>query len=465
MPKKGHMYEPSARPSGMILPGLLIVAGFSLALFLNLPGQLSYDSVLQLLEGRTGIYNTWHPPVMAWLLGIGDALVSGAALYVTFQSVLSFGTFLSLLAFRGPKPGWSALCFALALILLPQLLLYQGIVWKDVLFADCGVAGFVCLAHVARVWPSSPWRTAWGALALALLCVAALTRQNGLLLLPPAAAACGWIVMRRTRSVRTGIISGSAALATAGFLVTLATSAVNLRSNGDSGPSEQVKLLELYDLSGAVAAEPGFPLSHLARSEPALERLIRSEGAHLYTPARVDPIASSSALQTELRNANVDALGADWITLFTAHPLTYLTIRAQVFWWVLATPDIFQCRPLFVGVEGPPDALKVLGLSARRTAADNRLQTYGLYLLNTPVFSHLAFAGMGLIAMALLLRRRRAEDIALAAMLVAVCAFAASFFVISIACDYRYLYFLDLSALVALFYLALDIRSALKGSP
>ena len=64
------MYEPSARPSGMILPGLLIVAGFSLALFLNLPGQLSYDSVLQLLEGRTGIYNTWHPPVMAWLLGI-----------------------------------------------------------------------------------------------------------------------------------------------------------------------------------------------------------------------------------------------------------------------------------------------------------------------------------------------------------------------------------------------------------
>jgi hypothetical protein len=109
--------------------------------------------------------------------------------------------------------------------------------------------------------------------------------------------------------------------------------------------------------------------------------------------------------------------------------------------------------------------LKALGLSARRTQADNRLQSYGLSLLNTPVFSHLAFGGVALLAMALLLRRRRPEDIAMAAMLCAVWAFTASFFVISIACDYRYLYFLDLSALVALFYLSLDIRSALEGSP
>jgi hypothetical protein len=34
--------------------------------------------------------------------------------------------------------------------------------------------------------------------------------------------------------------------------------------------------------------------------------------------------------------------------------------------------------------------------------------------------------------------------------------FAASFFLISIACDYRYLYFLDLAALAGLFYVAVD---------
>jgi hypothetical protein len=41
-------------------------------------------------------------------------------------------------------------------------------------------------------------------------------------------------------------------------------------------------------------------------------------------------------------------------------------------------------------------------------------------------------------------------------MLLASLAFTASFFVISIACDYRYLYALDLAALASLFYLALD---------
>jgi len=35
-------------------------------------------------------------------------------------------------------------------------------------------------------------------------------------------------------------------------------------------------------------------------------------------------------------------------------------------------------------------------------------------------------------------------------------AFAASFFIISIACDYRYLYFTDLAALAGLVYAAVD---------
>ena len=58
----------------------------------------------------------------------------------------------------------------------------------------------------------------------------------------------------------------------------------------------------------------------------------------------------------------------------------------------------------------------------------------------------------------LLLRRRRPADIAMAGMLGGALACTASFFFISIACDYRYLYALDLSALLAAFYLSLDWR-------
>jgi len=59
-----------------------------------------------------------------------------------------------------------------------------------------------------------------------------------------------------------------------------------------------------------------------------------------------------------------------------------------------------------------------------------------------------------------LLVRRRAADIAVAAMLGAAFAFTASFALISLACDYRYLYVLDLSAMAALLYAAGSARPA-----
>jgi hypothetical protein len=61
--------------------------------------------------------------------------------------------------------------------------------------------------------------------------------------------------------------------------------------------------------------------------------------------------------------------------------------------------------------------------------------------------------------MILLLRRRRPADVSIAAMLFASLLFTASFFAVSIACDYRYLYFLDLAAMTALFYVALEPRT------
>jgi hypothetical protein len=60
-----------------------------------------------------------------------------------------------------------------------------------------------------------------------------------------------------------------------------------------------------------------------------------------------------------------------------------------------------------------------------------------------------------LIAFALVWLRKLPGDTAVIGMLAAAFLFTASFFVISIACDYRYLYFLDLAALSAWFYVAL----------
>jgi hypothetical protein len=46
--------------------------------------------------------------------------------------------------------------------------------------------------------------------------------------------------------------------------------------------------------------------------------------------------------------------------------------------------------------------------------------------------------------------------VAIAALMIAVLGFAATFLVASIACDYRYLYALDLAAITGVLYLAVD---------
>jgi len=456
MPKKSDMNTRTMPPPGAAITGALILAAAGVELAVNLPGHLSYDSIEQLFQGRSGVYNSWHPPVMAWLLGLGDALIPGSALFVVFDAILCFGAFLSLLAFASPKAAWPSICIAVPCLLTPQLTLYQGLVWKDVLFANAAVASFVCLAHVARVWPNYGQRVAAATLAFTLLVLASLTRQNGVVVLPFAAAAFGFIVMRHSARMRTGVAFGIVALIATALAVLAANWLLNLRSDGEPATREQIKLLQVYDLAGALAAEPTLRLDRLSAKEPALERALRTEGVRLYTPVRNDPMASSQIVEQAMAAANDDTVSSQWFDLIIFHPSLYLRTRAEVFWWLIATPDIEASRPVFTGVDGSADEMRELGIAARKDARDLALDRYGKFFEHTPVFSHFTFVILGVASTVLLLRRRRPEDIAMFSLLLAAFVFCASFFVISISCDYRYLYVLDLSAMIVLFYLTLD---------
>jgi hypothetical protein len=89
---------------------------------------------------------------------------------------------------------------------------------------------------------------------------------------------------------------------------------------------------------------------------------------------------------------------------------------------------------------------------------DKALKAYGDWLTPSPLFWHGLYALAALGMLAVLLRRRAPGDLPVAGMLAAALAFAASFFVISVACDYRYLYFLDVAAMAAGLYLAGGVR-------
>jgi len=425
-------------PIPAAMTALLLAVGFAAMLALNLPGQMSYDSVSQLFDGRSGTYNSWHPPVMAWLLGQFDAVLPGTGLFVIFEAaMLALAFALSLRR----NAGWGAVAVALVIVLTPQFLLYQGTVWKDVLFADALVLSFSLLGRALQ--ENGRARLALFILFFGALSLAALARQNGLLLLPVGALTFG---LATAGNMRRGIYRAALALLLLVALVTGAGWLLARRGDDGAGLGSEIRLAQIYDLTGAV--RQGFPLDLLQQSDPPLAVALQQGGIKAYSLQLQDTLEPLLPAKTVS-----GAVMAQWRALLLTRPDLYLRERLPVFWQVLATPQIKLCHPAYAGIDGDPAQLKALGLTARTRWRDLRLAAYARSFMGTPVLSHLAFGALAMGLLILYARRRRGSDLAMAGLLAGALAFSASFFFVSVACDYRYLFPLDLAAMVGLFHL------------
>lgn len=436
---------------------MILAGALTLMLKLNLPGHMTVDSVLALHEGRFGVRTTWNPAFFGWLLGVLDRLHTGTALAVGLFGVLLFGAW-SLLAALRPRTSWLAPLVALGLVALPQAMIYPGIVWKDVQFAVSAVAGFALLGFGVR---DRLGGTPWVSLILAALLFAAagLLRQNGLLLALPAALAIAW-----ARSGSGGWLRSSglavAWLAAVAALTLLLSAVAQPQGAGapDNAGSKGLRILGTYDIIGAAALQPGRPTPHIDRQSPAAGDYIRAHAAQLYSPERVDTIGADDRIGELMKTVNASTIRAEWLDLIRHQPGLYLRVRALAFGQVLGTPLIDRCLPVSLGVDGPAAALKALDMPRRQSPEDQRLYNYVTWFLDTPAMSHLAFAAIALVVGVALLFRRDPADLVIAGLMAGALGFTASFFAISIACDYRYLYLLDVAAITGLLYLALDPR-------
>lgn len=405
-------------------------------LALNWPGQMSYDSVAQLADARAGFYHSWHPPVMAWLMGTFDSLVTGTGLFILFNGALALFAFLT---FAQPASG-ATLLLVVLWMLTPQWLLYQGIVWKDVLFADAAIASFAALGRAVRGNPL------WYPPALLLAALAVMTRQNGLAILPLAALGIGAVLWRRVaprRAVGAALLFASLVTAVAfGGEALLA-----LRGDRGADAADEIRVAQSYDLAGMMARDPGFHPARLEADAPNLAGLLRTRGTKLYTPIWIDPLMNDPALHGAISATPPGLIFAQWRDALLGHPELYLATRWAAFTQVLWTPDRTACHTLFTGVDGDPRLMASLGLTRVWRPQDRLHDRYGLLLRDTPLFSHLLFGVLALGVLVFLLWRGRNMDLMAASLLGAALAFTASFLVVSIACDYRYLYFLDLAAM------------------
>ncbi len=432
-----------------------LLALWLLALALGAPGQISFDSAVQLLEGHSGHYGGNHPPLMSALLGLFDRVVPGTALYLLAASALFYLSLMALAAGGGARRRghWLAAVLLLLALATPLLLIYQGIIWKDVLFANLAVCGFACLALAER--PGISHRRQCRLLLAAALAagLAAATRQNGLVVPLLGAVAVGVAAGRQGRAAtRWGL--GWLVLALGLYLgaqqAVQATAAQPIGNGLDWG----LRVLHRYDIAGMVAHGAPMPDQPVASAEQKARW--RDAILRHYSPSRVDTLGQAPELNAFLRQGTSAGMTEQWWRMLRGSPWAWVQHRAAVFRWMVLPPELGRCLPVHLGVEGPPEALASLGLVAGLRPQDLALYGYARAWFGTPLFLNLSWLGVATALLALLLRRRCRQpgDTAMAALLAATLGFAASFAFIGIACDVRYLFVAPAAVCAALAHLA-----------
>lgn len=444
---------------------IVLLAGFALVLAAGLPPHLSVDSVMALYEGRLQVRETIGPVVYAKIVGLAGEAPGGLGLYVVLSAACLFGSLAWMTGLR-PRVSWWAVAVATVFVLSPTVVLYQGIVWKDVLFANLTIAGFVALAHGLIAPPRGGvwWRLLIAAVALA---VAMSIRQNGVVYVAGAGVALAWVQGRRLGWVR-GVGLGVGGVAVVCLVAVLLGQAAEPRQAGPGKVGLGLRVLEHYDVVAILAREPAAQptaISRAGRDAPAA--LIRQAAKEVYSPERVDFFDRRADLAPALWKTPAPVMRSQWLELVSAYPGAYLAHRWDAFRWLVSPPDRSRCVPVFVGVTGPPAVLEALGLEPRATAKDRKIAAYAQNFVATPAYSHLFSGCVAFLVLIALLWRGEAQDIVIAALLGSALVFAMSFFVVSIACDHRYLYALDLAAATGALYLGLQpsVRRNLRVSP
>jgi hypothetical protein len=425
---------------------------------LNWPGHFSPDGLWQLGQGRAGVYNSWHPPIMAWLLGLAARLSPDAAAFIAVDAAIFFSSLLGFAAVR-PTPRPIAFFVLLALAATPLVLVYQGAVLKDVLFANLATAGFACLAWLERLANRPGPRRLLIATACLLFALAALVRQTGFIIPLCGVVALGLIL--RMQGAAWGRAVSAVMVALAAIVAIMAAASLFFAAHGDGKLENhhQMQRLQAWDIAGALHRDPHLTLPATHATAPELEAYLRYDAAPRWKAATSDNIANPPSFEP-LMSPRANGVGRDWIRLIVKDPGLYLHVRTEVFLATLTTPKADSCPMIIIGVDnGNPQLLEMSGLSARRSDRDDFAEDYASNFYGTPVFSHLAWGGVMLVAMALALRdlrrrARRADLIAVLAMGAAALVYVGAFFVISGSCDYRYMYFLDVAAMAMLVHRA-----------
>jgi hypothetical protein len=410
------------RRRGLVHAGAAVLL---LVLFLALfwPGVPLYDSVYQYAQALTGIYDDWHPPVMARLWSLLHHFWRGTAPMFLLQLAffwLGMGLLAAACARRAhPWAGWAVLAAGAASFLS----CWMGAILKDsqmvaALAAAVGIAGWYRLdERRLPVWAA--------AIVLLLLLYAVLVRANAVFAVVPLALALfGWPRMR------TAWARGAAALAMIALIIVL-TPAVNRGLFGARRSGVENSLL-IYDIDAtairARADVAGVPAAKWAQ--------VAAKGC--YSPYIWDQLGEPGCAPAPqlLSDPNVPPLYRLWLETILRHPIAYAEHRLAHF---NGTMRLFVPANVPVALSPINAESNGLGLGTEPSDIEQAFWTVGDVWTRLPPAWPAFWLALAAIALwpTASAPKGAERDLAAAVLLSAVCG-GLSYAVVSVASDLRY---------------------------
>lgn len=353
--------------------GVTATAGALLVWFANRPGRMSFDSSHQLRQVLREIpLDNWHPALMTWTWRLLYETTGSVGSMAALQILLGFGSALALALVLYEVTRSRLISFAaVAIMLLPNVINFIGVLWKD---TQMMLTYFACAVALiaARKLPflNRGVRVALMVAALGFLLYGTLVRSNALFAAIPLAVLLADTWRYRCESKppeeRIPLRLRRAAIAAIGFvaLVVAATSAFSALAK----PNDTSIISALY-LDGIIFTVPAAEIRASDAPDELKDKLLEAQREcrengfivesywKCYGRGATGKAFEPIAFREEVRDL--------WVGSVLTRPDRYLPYQAQVYAQFLATSRLFyqdqsvsQVPPEFRG--GPNRADSIL---------------------------------------------------------------------------------------------------------
>lgn len=222
---------------------LVILLACGIFTALRFPGEMNPDSQSQFEQAVSGVYNDWHPPVMARLWSFFMLFSGGVWTMFVFQ-MLCWALAFAFLALTLERRGYRVAAWATVVVaLFPPFLMHVVNIHKDVGLVATLMLAVALVAQYRLQDKKVPFLV--GVIVAALLLYAGLVRSNSWFAVMPILVWMVWPGLLR-RPISLALACGIVAVAL------VPVSGLVNQSILDARPAGALRTLQIFDLAGIV---------------------------------------------------------------------------------------------------------------------------------------------------------------------------------------------------------------------